>query len=449
MGAQRAHSQVDPARLRALDLRVDEAKAVLDANWTGRATIPAPGLYPHQWNWDTGFIAIGRSRYAEVRAQTEMLSLFDAQWRNGKLPSIAFSPEVASDAYFPGPDFWRSRESPDAPRAVATTGITQPPVHAIAALEMHRHADDADRSEAFLRLLFPGLVALHRYLRDHRSTDRGLAWFLHPWESGLDNSPAWDEAFARVDVPSGAVSPYRRRDLRDCDARDRPTDEDYDRYVHLAMLYRDTGYDDARIVETTPFLVEDPMFNSIWAWSADALGEIAEIIGEDRLEFAEDAAHIVDGIEAGLWSSHHRWAFPNDLRSGSRMSHRSVVSVMPMIAPGIDAAIVDRIVEVIHAVRRKEGGHRFVIPTEGPRSQSFSPRRYWRGPVWANTNWLLQRGARAAGEFDLSDDLRDSTLDMVIEHGFREYFDPTGSAAYGARNFSWTAALFLDLVLGT
>src|SRR5438105_5527404 len=108
---------VAPAELSGqdLDALVAGARDVLDGNWTGQSTIPAPGLYPHQWNWDTGFIAIGRSHYDQTRAEIELLSLFGAQWRTGMLPSIAFNPAVPADAYFPGPSFWRSETSADAP----------------------------------------------------------------------------------------------------------------------------------------------------------------------------------------------------------------------------------------------------------------------------------------------------------------------------------------------
>ncbi|RMD45977.1 MAG: glycoside hydrolase, partial [Aquificota bacterium] len=42
---------------------LEQAKKVLDTNWTGRYTVPSIHLYPHQWNWDSGFIAIGYARY--------------------------------------------------------------------------------------------------------------------------------------------------------------------------------------------------------------------------------------------------------------------------------------------------------------------------------------------------------------------------------------------------
>ena len=71
--------------------------------------------------------------------------------------------------------------------------------------------------------MFPKLAALHRYFRDERNvgTD-GLTYFLHPWESGLDNSPAWDDAFEGFEIPAGALPPYHRRDLDHADPATAP-----------------------------------------------------------------------------------------------------------------------------------------------------------------------------------------------------------------------------------
>ena len=40
-----------------------------------------------------------------------------------------------------------------------------------------------------------------------------------------------------------------------------------------------------------------------------------------------------------------------------------------------------------------------------------------------------------------------STLRVVEESGFYEYFDPLNGKPSGVNNFSWTAALVLDLEL--
>src|SRR6187402_714359 len=84
------------------------AVTVLLQNWHGHATVPSRSLYPHQWSWDSAFIALGLQHVSPARAATELLSLFGAQWADGRIPQIAFNPAVADDAYFPGPSVWRS-----------------------------------------------------------------------------------------------------------------------------------------------------------------------------------------------------------------------------------------------------------------------------------------------------------------------------------------------------
>jgi hypothetical protein len=138
--------------------------------------VPSRSLYPHQWSWDSAFIAIGRSWYDQQRAQTELETLFKGQWANGMLPHIVFNPAVAPGSYFPGPEFWQSDRASGCPDGVATSGITQPPLHAAAALEVYRHAADPPEALAFLERLYPKLVAQHAYLRTWRDPDRrGLA----------------------------------------------------------------------------------------------------------------------------------------------------------------------------------------------------------------------------------------------------------------------------------
>ena len=435
---------VDPA---TRDRVVADARDVLDGNWTGRSTIPADGLYPHQWNWDTGFIVIGRSRYDQARAEQEMEHLFRGQWANGMLPHIVFNPDVPADVYFPGPDFWDSTRSPDAPRDVVTSGLTQPPIHAVACLELYRHAADPDRARNFLRTMLPKLAALHRYFRDRRNAGtEGLTYFLHPWESGLDNSPAWDEAFEGFEIPAGALPPYHRRDLDHADPRDRPSNDAYDRFVYLSVVYRDSDYDDAATRDLTPFLVEEPMFNSIWAWSAQCLAEIAEIAGEDGGEFAEDAKRITGAIQSKLWDDEHGWFYPYDVRDGAHMNHYSIVSFMPLMAPGIDPGIARRTVESMKGTRHCFEANDHLLPSYDHHDENFNPRKYWRGPVWINTDWLLYRGCRATGHHREADELREAIVNLVGTLGFREYYDPHAAEAYGAHRFSWTAALAIDVL---
>ena len=75
---------------------VHQAKAVLDFNWTGEYTMPGPRLYPHQWSWDSAFVAIGYSHFDQDRATRELRHLFEAQWKNGLLPQLVFNPRFTN-----------------------------------------------------------------------------------------------------------------------------------------------------------------------------------------------------------------------------------------------------------------------------------------------------------------------------------------------------------------
>src|SRR5437870_574213 len=96
------------------------AKGVSEQNDRGGWTVPAADLYPHQWLWDSCFIAIGLRHLDVERAQTELTSLLRGQWSNGMFPNIIFS-----NAQKHRHEWWRSYTSPYAPHNVPTSGITQ------------------------------------------------------------------------------------------------------------------------------------------------------------------------------------------------------------------------------------------------------------------------------------------------------------------------------------
>ena len=75
-----------------------QAEKVLRQNNMGSWTRAAPELYPHQWSWDSAFIAIGLAHLDVRRAALELRALFAHQWANGKVPHIVFNPEAPPQA---------------------------------------------------------------------------------------------------------------------------------------------------------------------------------------------------------------------------------------------------------------------------------------------------------------------------------------------------------------
>jgi hypothetical protein len=421
----------------------------LDRNWTGHSTVASRSLYPHQWSWDAAFIAIGRSWLEQARAEDDLASLLSAQWVNGMVPHIVFNPAVPVGAYFPGPDFWGAGPAHGHPGQPRTSGITQPPLHARAALEIYQHAADRGPARAFLERLYPKLTAQHDYLARRRDlTGHGLAAIVHPWESGMDNSPLWDRDLEELVVPSGALPPYRRFDLVHADPADRPSDAAYDRFVYLAIAYRDARYDDSKLLETSPFLVEDPLFNSIWCWSAHALAEIAAILGTDPAPHHQLARRIHDGLVAHLWDPQDQRFYAHDVRGERRVRKDTVSSLMPLLDPDLPDEQVSAILTALESphFHPEEPVEHFLVPSYDLERPDFDRRRYWRGPVWINIDWLLWRGLRQHGAPPIAEEIAASVIALVQRSGFREYFDPFDGVGYGSHDFSWTAALLIDMV---
>ncbi|GGW29513.1 MGH1-like glycoside hydrolase domain-containing protein [Streptomyces caelestis] len=438
------------------------AAAVLEAGWTGTSTVPSRGLYPHQWSWDSAFIAIGLRHVSPLRAQTELETLLAAQWTDGRIPHIVFNPSVPLDAYFPSPDFWRSStagRAAGAPRTVQTSGIVQPPVHALAAWLVHLADPGLSRARGFLTRAYPRLAAWHRYLLHRRDLGGGgLVSVVHPWEQGMDNSPCWDRPLSRV-TPAPARS-FRRADLAHGSPEDRPTDLDYGRYVRLASDYRDRGYEDGGIEGAArrasveggggkragDFAVEDPAFNALLIASEHALARIAHELGASGSARQDRAERLTAALVERLWEPSAGMFLCRDVRAGELIPERGVSGLVPLLLPTLPSDLAATLVRTVCGPHFGLGGTTRLVPSYDLLGEAFDPHRYWRGPAWFNTNWLLERGLRLHGERGRADALRKGILHTAGASDFAEYVDPYTAQACGATGFGWTAALTLDLL---
>ena len=428
---------------------------MLRANDLGGWTKPAPRLYPHQWSWDSAFIAIGLAHLDPSRAVGELEHLFKAQWTDGRVPHIVFDPNVPD--YWPGPDLWGSREISAAPTAVATSGLIQPPMHAIAVWRILEIARAERVPELALRdlvarsrALYPKLFAWHRYLVERRDPERtGLITVYHPWE-GTDNTPRWDAALAMIEV--GELPPYPRTDVSLVDASERPTKAEYDRYLWLVGLLKAAKYDDEVVRTVHPFLIKDVQCSAIFVAANDALAQIAEFAdapARERAAIAEWSKRSAEGVRA-CWDHDLELALDFDLRAHRPIRCVTSAGLCPLLVPSLTRAEARRFLDRIFGpdFAGAEGLAFPVVLSTGARSVEFRPRAYWRGPAWPVINGLLWCGLRAHGLETEAALLREANLALLArpEARFSEYFEPFTAEPLGSPDQSWTAAVALDWI---
>ncbi|WP_340102862.1 amylo-alpha-1,6-glucosidase [Rhodohalobacter sp. 8-1] len=428
---------------------IQSAKDVLQANWSGSFTRPSKNQYPHQWSWDSVFIAFGYTHYDKDRAEQELRHLFEGQWKNGMIPQIIFDQEHQSEKYFPGPDFWQSETSPNAPDHIKTSGICQPPIHATGVRHLIEYAPDRERAVAFASEIFPRLKAWHQYLdRERDPNNEGLVYIRHPWESGQDNSPIWDGILNRIEIEPSYIPAYSRKDINNVEPDERPSKPEYDTYVYLVNFFRERKYDEAKIRnDDCPFLVQDVLFNTLLCKANQDLAEIAEIIGENPEPFKTRADQIADKMNDKLWLDREQMYVDYDLKASKQIQARVLSGFLPIYASIPDQNRKQQIFEYLntHCFCQMTDSC-FPAPSYDRSGDDYSARTYWRGPVWINMNWLLYEGLKQYGFDDYVKQVRNSIIQLPFLSGFREYFDTNSGEGYGIENFSWTAALLLDIL---
>ncbi len=413
-----------------------QAEAVLRGNDVGEYTQPSPRLYPHQWNWDSAFIAIGWAHLDWDRAVREVEALLAGQWTNGMLPHIRYNLKVTD--YAPGPEWW-----PDVPvRKVGerTSGISQPPVLPTAVYQVGLLQPEVSLRHAWWERMYDALRDAVVFYPRHRTTGGSpLIVLVHPWESGLDNSPRWDFATRAGYRPS---RPYRRVDTTLVEATLRPTERDYDLYMYLVELLAAGRYELEPFFSRSPFAVYDALFNAVWYRAALDLNRIAAALG--RAPAVDEAAlrAFRDAYHETLWHEPAQLFRDFDLRAGRRIPVDTVAGLIAIYGGLVDRA---QAAAMFSRYRERSAGCR-LLPSVPPDEEAFDAERYWRGPVWVNINWLVTRGLEALGLDREAAALAETTLDLVRRAGWCEYFHAQTGEGLGGADFSWTAALVLDLL---
>lgn len=428
-----------------------KATDVLKHNDVGDWTRPAPDLYPHQWLWDSAFISIGLRHVDVKKAQREILSIFRGQWSNGMIPHMVFAERTS---YRSPTNLWRSTVSPYAPDNYDTSGITQPPMLAEAIVQIGKKLNAKDRKKWY-RKVYPYLVDYHMWMyRDRNPHAEGLVVLIHPWETGLDNTPPWMIAMHEHQRPLwikvvawlkiDKLIEQLRRDTRQVPPDERMTTLESLMLVNVVRRLRRKQYDIEHILSRSHFIIEDIFFNSILMKANHHLMDIANELKETLPDELVHFINVADKSIEELWDDEDGWFYSRTFLHRHFIKEPTIASLMPLYAGTISKKRASQLVAQMHD--NNLFGTNFPVPSVPLSSKYFDQRRYWQGPTWVNTNWLLIKGLENYGFDDEAKALKTRTIEMVDRSGFFEYFSPIDGYGAGIAPFSWTAALILDLI---
>ena len=411
---------------------VEIAKEVLKNNRRSGYTLPTNNkLYPAQWNWDSAFIALGYSYFDIDYAIKELETLLMGQWDDGMIPHILFHDN--DESYFPNHKTWECGNK------IPSSGITQPP---IIATIVKKIVDQNKLDQGQLKRMETIIKKLKKYLDwfyNYRDTNKiGLVSIIHPWESGLDNSPIWDSPLDKVKIEENLK--YERRDLSVSKSENRPLKKDYDAYITLLNQFKKDKYNPSKIVNESMFNVIDIGFNSI---VIRATKDLIELGKRFNLNFSDLENKITLSEESLIkfYKEEEQGFFSYDFKNHNLIKVDAISNYFILFADLGNKEINNKI---ISKLKKYNSQREYFFTTVNPKDKTFEETRYWRGPVWINSNWIIYQGLINKDK-NFSELLKNKTLELLENKKFHEYYNFKNGDCLGANNFSWSAALYLDL----
>ena len=374
-------------------------------------TVPSPDSYPYQWMWDSCFHAIVLAYFEIADAKKELESLCAKQFGNGLIPHII---------YWDGPkkgviDFEWGKSG--------TSSITQPPMLAYAAWHIYQR----DHDRAFLERIYPKLYHFHNYLLTDRDPRRNfLVSVINPDESGEDDSPRFDRA---VRLPPQHT-----------------LEENLARRLDLIETNKSCNFD-APFCVKNHFWVKDVPFNAILVRNLGVMGDIAEELErmDEAFYFRRLQLQVAEAMRDRMHSNGLFWSLAGE--EYEKIYVKTWAIFAPLFAGILSKSEAHDLV-ALHLHDDESFNAPFSVPTVARHEPSYNPDGFWRGPVWTASNWFIFKGLLDYGFEDEAARIRDHSIALIEQSGFRERFNPETGAGIGAHEFTW-GTLTIDMLEDT
>lgn len=338
---------------------------------TREAMTPSKIFYVGIWQWDAYFHALAY-RHVDLRlAQDQFRIMLDHQRADGMIPDAIHDEGTITHMTFP-----------------VNADVTKPPVLAWSAWKLYESSADVE----FVAEIYDAVVRWNQWWFEHNDLDGdGLCEYIHPYSSGLDDSPLWDQGMP-------VIAP------------------DLNTYLYLQM---------------------------------ESLEKMARVLGleADARKWEERCRALLEKMIRVLWNE-QQGVF--DFVQGDRkVAVLTPFHLLPIMTGRLPEEICRRLVQRLQDPR--DFWTQYPVPTVAKSDPKYDPQQMWRGPTWVNVNYMLIDGLQRSGYAEAAAQLRQKTLEMVSRlPDIYEYYNPeTGQAPpLAASTFGWSAALFIDLMIG-
>lgn len=342
-------------RLAARNIRLTHGRRHMDNAWD-----PARNC---QWVWDSCFVALFcRYGAAQFPGMASLDNFYDLQSDDGYISMTYDMTERRA--------LWPDR--------------INPPLFAWTEWEYLRTTGDASRLERVVPHIerFMDWIDANRRTRPHRRRNAPG----HPWPG--DPAITWPTA--------GTETMFQLYWFEDCGS---------------------SGMDDSprapRLAEAGPFYDWIDL-SSQMALSFDMLSRLRAAMGDMERAAAWAQRHRELGalINEELWCERTRFYHDRTLPLNF-VAHKTVAGFWPMLAgicpPERTAALA------AHLQNEKEFNRPVPVPSLSADDLNYCARgTYWRGGVWASTNYMIARGLDHCGRGDLAHDIARRYLDGLV-----------------------------------
>jgi hypothetical protein len=384
---------------------------------------PSASRYPFQYWWDTCFHIFMLTDLGELDlAKKELQSLFAQQEANGFVGHMIFWKRVLPTTWR---DVFQARPSLQQFRP-HMSALIQPPFVAQALKRIHEEDGDGE----FVQYMLPKLHAYFDWLAENRDFDNdGLITLISPFESGMDWSPVFDPVVGH----SGPANALLFLRVVSVDLRN------FIRRYDLKEIYK-AGY----------FLVKDVGYNSAYGLDLHTMFELCKLMGDKQRaqSYLSRYKQVVQRLLEICYDEESEAFYNVAGKTNQKIKVLTAATFFPLVFADIIPEEVAQAVYKRHLFNNDEFWTEYPVPSVSQREAAFDPgdsRYIWRGPTWIVFNWFLYRCLLARGNTAEADKILHTVWDLIIQSGFREYYNPFTGEGYGAKGFTWSG-LIVDML---